>query len=67
MREALHYTLTLPVSTVIVGCDTIAQLEQNVALTRDFRPLDRAQMAAIEARTRDVSRQAQFYKFFDRA
>ncbi len=27
MREALHYTLTLPVSTVIVGCDSVAQLE----------------------------------------
>jgi uncharacterized protein len=66
MREALDYTLTLPVSTVIVGCDSVAQLEENVALARAFRPMGRPEMTAIEARTRDVSRQAQFYKFFER-
>jgi hypothetical protein len=30
MRQAMYYSLSLPVSTVIIGCDTIAQLEQNV-------------------------------------
>ena len=30
MREAMYYTLSRPVSTVIIGCDTIAQLEENV-------------------------------------
>ena len=39
MREAMHYALSLPVSTVIVGCDTIAQLEENVQLAREFTPL----------------------------
>ena len=32
MREAISYTLSLPVSTVIIGCDTVAQLEENVRL-----------------------------------
>ena len=31
MAEAMRYVLTLPVSTVIVGCDSIPQLEENVA------------------------------------
>ena len=39
MREAMYYTLSRPVSTVIIGCDTIAQLEENVQLARDFTPL----------------------------
>ena len=39
MREAMYYTLSRPVSTVIIGCDTIAQLEENVQLAREFTPL----------------------------
>ncbi|MGD0614492.1 MAG: aldo/keto reductase, partial [Verrucomicrobiota bacterium] len=32
MGQAMYYTLSLPVSTVIVGLDSIAQLEENVKL-----------------------------------
>jgi aryl-alcohol dehydrogenase-like predicted oxidoreductase len=67
MREAMSYTLSLPVSTAIVGCDSIAQLEENVKLAREFTPLSRAQMAALEARTASVARQALFFRFFERA
>jgi uncharacterized protein len=37
MREAIGYTLSRPVSTIIVGCDSIAQLEENVQIARDLR------------------------------
>ena len=51
MREAMYYTLSRPVSTVIIGCDTIAQLEENVQLAREFTPLSDSQAAAAgEAR-----------------
>ncbi len=62
MREALYYVLSLPVSTVIVGCDSVAQLEENVALARAFTPLSDAQMGAIAARTEDIARQALFFR-----
>jgi aryl-alcohol dehydrogenase-like predicted oxidoreductase len=67
MREALAYTLSLPVSAAIVGCDSIAQLEENVRLAREFTPLSAAQMAALEERTAPVARQALFFRFFERA
>jgi hypothetical protein len=67
IREALHYTLSLPVSTVIVGCDSIAQLEENVRLAREFTPFTREQMAATEAKTVPVAKQALFFRFFERA
>jgi len=67
MREAMYYTLSLPVSTVIIGCDSIAQLEENVQLARDFTPLSEAQMAAIVQKTEPVSKQALFFRFFERA
>ena len=41
MREAMRYTLSHPVSTVIIGCDSIAQLEENVQIAREFTPCPR--------------------------
>lgn len=67
MREAMSYSLTLPVSTVIVGCDSIAQLEENVQLARDFTPLSEKQMSAIAHRVEPVSKQALFFRFVSRA
>ncbi len=67
MREALYYTLSHPVSTVIVGCDSIAQVEENVQLAREFTPLSEKQMAALQDKAEPVSKQALFFRFFDRA
>jgi len=67
MREAMYYTLSLPVSTVIIGCDSLAQLEENVRLAREFTPLSQGQLAALEAKTEPCSKQALFFRFFERA
>lgn len=64
MREAMYYALTLPVSTVIIGCDSIEQLEHNVQLAREFTPLSEQQMGALVARAEPVSKQALFFRFF---
>ncbi len=62
MKDALRYVLTLPVSTVIVGCDSIAQLEENVAIAREFTPLSTEQMAAMERRAEPVAKQSLFFR-----
>jgi len=62
MRDAMNYVLTLPVSTVIVGCDTVAQLEENVAIARDFQPLSPEKMAALEAATGPYAADAAFFR-----
>jgi aryl-alcohol dehydrogenase-like predicted oxidoreductase len=67
MREAMYYSLSLPVSTVIIGCDTIAQLEENVQMARDFTPLSLQQMAALTERAQPVSKQSLFFRFYERA
>jgi len=66
MREAMYYALTLPISTAIVGVDTVAQLEENVRLAREYTPLSDSQMAIIAGKAESVARQSMFYKFFDR-
>lgn len=67
MREAMHFTLTHPVSTVIVGCDSIAQLEENVQIARDFTPLSQSQMAALNQLAAPVAKQSLFFRFTDRS
>jgi hypothetical protein len=62
MEEAMRYTLTLPVSTVIVGCDSVAQLEENVKIARAFTPLSEPQMAALAAKAEPVKREALFFR-----
>jgi aryl-alcohol dehydrogenase-like predicted oxidoreductase len=62
MNEAMRYVLSLPVSTVIVGCDSIAQLEENVAIARSFNPLNDAQLAELEQRAQPVHRQSLFFR-----
>jgi aryl-alcohol dehydrogenase-like predicted oxidoreductase len=66
MREAMYYSLSLPVSTVIIGCDNVQQLEENVQLAREFTPLSAHQMSALSARAEPVSKQAMFFKFVTR-
>jgi hypothetical protein len=67
MRQAMYYTLSQPVSTVIIGCDTIPQLEENVQLAREFTPFNQTQLAELTAKTESVSKQSLFFRFYDRA
>jgi predicted aldo/keto reductase-like oxidoreductase len=67
MREAMYYTLSRPVSTVIVGCDSIAQLEENVQLAREFTPLSDNQADALVKRAEPVSKPSLFFRFYERA
>ncbi len=62
MREAMYYVLSLPVSTIVIGCDNIAQLEENVKLAREFTPLSDSQLAALSTRTEGIARQALFFR-----
>lgn len=65
IQEALSYNLSLPVSTTIIGVDTVAQLEQNVALASSFTPLSEAQMRELEKRTLPIVRQALYFRRWD--
>jgi predicted aldo/keto reductase-like oxidoreductase len=62
MREAMRYVLTLPVSTVIIGCDSVAQVEENVAIARSFTPLSGAQLAELQVKAEPVKKQALFFR-----
>ena len=67
MKEAMRFTLSHPVSTVIIGCDNIAQLDQNVEIAREFTPLSQTQMAALNELAAPVAQQSLFFRFTDRS
>jgi aryl-alcohol dehydrogenase-like predicted oxidoreductase len=67
MPEAMRFTLSHPVSTVIIGCDSLAQLEENVQIARDFTPLSGTQMAALNELAEPVAKQSLFFRFTDRS
>lgn len=62
MKQAMDYVLTLPVSTIIVGCSTVAELEENVRIAKEFKPLSEREMAQLEDLTRPYARQASWFK-----
>ena len=66
MRDALYYTLSKPVSTVIIGCDSIAQLEENVQLAREFTPLNEKQQTELVALAEPCAKPSLFFRFYDR-
>jgi predicted aldo/keto reductase-like oxidoreductase len=39
-EKALRYTLSLPISTTIVGMETMEQLERNLTVAENFTPMD---------------------------
>jgi len=61
MKEALYFTLSVPVNAVIIGCDSIAQLEESVQLARDFTPLSEAQLSSLTGPTEPIAKQALFF------
>jgi hypothetical protein len=50
------------VSTVIIGCDNVAQLEENVQIAREFTPLIESRMAELTAKTEEVKQQALLFR-----
>lgn len=63
MNESMSYVLSLGgVSTVIVGCRTPQEVEENVQIAKGFSPLSAEQCAALEDRTRGKFAEFSYFK-----
>jgi aryl-alcohol dehydrogenase-like predicted oxidoreductase len=58
----LRYALSCPISTAIIGCGSMADLEKNVTVARNFRPLDEGERAAIGKIADGIDRHIEGYK-----
>lgn len=63
MKECLEYAWSLPgVTHAIVGCRTVAEVDENASLARAFHPLDADHRARLEERTRPFADHGCYYK-----
>jgi predicted aldo/keto reductase-like oxidoreductase len=65
IKEALMYNMSLPVSTTIIGVDSVAQIEENVKIASEFTPLSSQQMEEIVFKTLPVVRQGLYFRRWD--
>ena len=61
--EAMHFALNSPASVVITGIDSPAILDQAFQAVQSFKPLDRQQVNAILAKTREAALTGKFELF----
>ena len=61
--ECLHYALNLPTSVVITGCDSMKILDQALDAARTFRPMSKAQVKTLLAKTASVASRGKFEPF----
>ncbi|HVO67202.1 MAG TPA: aldo/keto reductase [Syntrophales bacterium] len=57
-----RFALSHPVTTAIIGCDTIEQLEENVSCARSFSPLTDKEMDSLINFVAPYARQLMYYK-----
>ena len=61
--ECLHYSLTLPTTVVINGCDSIERLNQAFEAVRTFKPLTSTQMTALLEKTKAAALSGKYERF----
>ena len=61
--ECLHYALNLPTSVVITGVDSIEILDQAFEAARTFRPMSKAQVSSLLAKTKKPASRGAFELF----
>lgn len=62
MEPFLRYALSQPVSTVIIGCDDLQQLEENVRFASFFRPMTADEQQELVRHVAPLARQLMYYK-----
>jgi hypothetical protein len=57
-----RYALFHPVSTAVIGCDDVGQLEENIGIASDLSPLTAAEMDLLSESLSPVARNVMYYK-----
>lgn len=57
-----RYALSHPVSTAVIGCDSVKQLEENVRFATSFEPLTAYEMELLTEQLSPVARNLMYYK-----
>jgi predicted aldo/keto reductase-like oxidoreductase len=58
--ECLHYSMNLPTSVVITGCDSLAILQQALGAARSFSPMSQTEVAQLLAKTAQAAQSGEY-------
>lgn len=58
----LRFALSQPVSSIVIGCDSIEQLEINAKVAQTFRPMTQRDQNILLEKTRPYARELMYYK-----
>lgn len=62
LEPFLRFALSHPVSTAVIGCDDLDQMEENVSFARLFTPMPPEERQDIETKLAPYARQLMYYK-----
>jgi predicted aldo/keto reductase-like oxidoreductase len=62
MEPFYRFALSHPVTTSVIGCDDLQQLEENVGFARSFRPMGDKEMQDLKDLVAPHARQLMYYK-----
>jgi hypothetical protein len=61
--ECRNYALSLPISTLVCGMESEANILQDVAIARNFQPLTEQQLGELRARVKDEATDGRYEWF----
>jgi aryl-alcohol dehydrogenase-like predicted oxidoreductase len=62
LETFFRFALSHPISTAVIGCDSIRQLEENVGFARAFKEMNREEMQGLIDTVAPYARQLMYYK-----
>lgn len=62
MAPFFRFALSHPVSTAVIGCDNIRQLEENVSFAASFQPMSDQEMAGLIEHISPYAKKLMYYK-----
>lgn len=62
MEPFLRFALSQPVTNIVIGCDDIAQLEENVRMAEDLEPMTAQEQQKLIRDTAPFARRLMYYK-----
>jgi hypothetical protein len=58
----LRFALTQPISAVVIGCESIEQLEMNIRIAKSFQPMPIKEQEILLNRVKSYARELMYYK-----
>ena len=62
-EDCRRYALSLPVASLVCGIQSMDNLKQDIAVARNFSPMDESEKSELLAKVKDVAGDGRFGRF----